>query len=530
MRNYKVAKFSTPFPLFHPWQRSLFMKTNFSSIAKAIPVTGSQRQFIFSISGLVSSFIAGGLASYYYHENEEITKFAKAAALQVGENWFGEGFKETFYKLEETEQMTLAKKLLEIESSYKSINADNRLAHTSKATITDMGKKLISEIDTLLKRHKKDTKPSKLVTLKAILQDKLVALNLSEGQGCFEWEAMIKDAKQTIESLLDLSTDGIQISSKELFDKLEKLDVELIPAYTKVIYTLGRIYIYSRDEKTLDRTTRCFNLSYELSKLYGEKRGEKLFTEILSSYRGEGYLLLEGESREELQEAVKLYEKGITLEGSYYDTHLGDKINVGIDTYFKAECMNQLARCYEKLARIEPDKEQKRLYKESAMKYLIGDKLYRNEGSKVVEGAINLLSSERKRKRIYLNELAKILMLTPYDNDQDELANVLVGSVRYNNNLEIAERLYLDSLQISKEVKNEENYQVSDAKAGLARVYFLLGKDKHEKALEFINESIDLQKKLGRSRTHPYLKEAIELQKTIQKFTREDDYGRPKEL
>jgi hypothetical protein len=473
------------------------------------------------MSGLASSFILGGLAGYYYHENEEITKFAKAAALQTGERLFGKEFKETFYKLEETEQMILAKKLLEIENSYKSVNADNRLAHIDKVAITDVGKRLISEIDTLLKKHKKDTKPTKLVTLKAITQDKLVALNLSEGKSYLEWEAMILDAKQTIELLLGLSTDGTEIGSEKLYSKLEKADVELIPAYTKVIYTLGRIYIYSRDEKTLDRTKRCFDLSYELSKLYGEKREEKLFTEILSSYRGKGYLLLEGESKKELQEAVKLYDKGITLEGSYYDTHLGNKINVGIDTYFKAECMNQLARCYEKLARMESDKEQKKLYKEAAIKYLIGDKAYRNKEEKVISGSINLLSSEPKRKRIYLNQLAKVLMLTPCDNDQDELANVLVGSFRYKDNIEIAERLYLDSLQISKEVKNEENYQVSDAKAGLARVYFLLGKDNHEKALELINESIDLQKKLGRAETHPDFKEAMELQKTIRNLNRE---------
>ncbi len=262
------------------------------------------------------------------------------------------------------------------------------------------------------------------------------------------------------------------------FDKLSNQQVyaelavirDLPEIYTRIIYSLGRTYIYQGDAKEAEKY-------FELSRYLGERM--QLFEGYLSIISGLGIIKkdqIEAEIKngsyekatEKLTECIKLYKE---LKNSVKEYKLDYKpgftshqlIIPQQNPYNQVECSIRIAQFYLKLILITDDITKKAHYLQEISHQFLGDK--------ATAGTLTILNKLPNKKVAYVyNSLGNIL-LHLYEEPIDAKTFISKVAKELNlaetGNLEVIEQVF----KLAESHSRNTDYTKADAYDGLVRVY-----------------------------------------------------------
>lgn len=266
------------------------------------------------------------------------------------------------------------------------------------------------------------------------------------------------------------------------FDKLAKEETytelaiikDLPEIYTKIIYLLGRTYIYQNKSQDDYKLAKNY---FELSKYLGNALG--LFEGYLSSRSGLGILRAievdialknedSSEAQKKLHEVIELYKKLKEDEMSYSLNYRPNNLSSQTiipakDVFNKIECSEKIINCYTKLVLITKDLNKKKDYLLEITKQFVG--------TAESLGILTQLKAlpNRKIASIY-NSLGNTLLqlhnepinLKPFISKIVQNLELQVG-----NKLEIMEQVFM----LAEAHSRNTDYTKADAYDGLAIVY-----------------------------------------------------------
>lgn len=264
------------------------------------------------------------------------------------------------------------------------------------------------------------------------------------------------------------------------FDKLDKEEIyaelatikDLPEMYTKIIYLLGRTYIYYGDRKPALRY-------FEISQYLGNKLN--LFEGHLSSRNGLGVMQgdeinidLENrdyqQAQEKLDQVIKLYKElkynNTAYMIGYRPNNVLSKIVVPKkDIINEVECSEQIAKYYTKLTLITDDAKKQKKYITEITNQFVGD----NDSLGLFKQSKNIWG--RRLASIY-NTLGNIL-LNAYDAHID-FTQLKIGVIQQLNlttendqDMEIIEQIF----EFAKLQSRSTEYTKADSYDGLLKVY-----------------------------------------------------------
>ncbi len=318
-------------------------------------------------------------------------------------------------------------------------------------------------------------------------------------------------ARQTLKYGKDLAESYVVSRSRVPinFDKLDKEEIyaelatikDLPELYTRIIYKLGRSYIYDGDRKH----ARPY---FEVSQYLGNKLG--LFEGYLSSRNGLGVMLgdeinidLEQHNydaaQKKLDKVITLYEQLRTDSTEYRIGYRPNNIEPELiipkqDIINEVECSEQLAKYYTKLMLITKDIQQQEKYIAAITNQFVGDKEF-----------AGLFKQSRELWGLRLASVYNILgniMLKAYDAHIDlkqlrtgviQELNLVVGN---KGELEIIEQIF----DFAKLQSRSTEYTKADSYDGLLRVYRrqieqMQSQEEAEKKVELLKKIAILQNK-----------------------------------
>ncbi len=287
------------------------------------------------------------------------------------------------------------------------------------------------------------------------------------------------------------------LSNEELFTELSIIK-DLPEIYTKLIYLLGRTYIYQKDRQS--DGLRYF----ELSKYLGNKLG--LFEGYLSVRSGSG-ILIECNIDKDIKAGnhKEAKEKLITIIGIYKQLRNDDKqyivdykphtenqqiIDPKKDVYNQIDCAQQVAKYYAKLIRLSYNINEKAEYANELLIHFVGKE-------KVI-GILELLQEvTNKKKASVYNSLGNALLqlhdnkikLGVFNTKLISLLNLTEG-----DELKIIEQIF----NLAKSHSRNTDYTKADSYDGLIKVYQRQIKQKHlqnEDKNDFLTKIKELEKK-----------------------------------
>jgi DNA-binding CsgD family transcriptional regulator len=281
-----------------------------------------------------------------------------------------------------------------------------------------------------------------------------------------------------------------KLTNVEIFSEL-RIIRDLPQMYTKVIYLLGRTYIY--DSENMTEGIKYF----ELAKYLGTRLN--LYEGYLSDVSG--ILIIEKElanlqikegnfqlAKQSLQNVIESYVKIRNDRTVYINNYKGNKEQGLVipkeDNYTFFECGNRIIVCYSTLLSLSKSAAEIKWYIDEINRYIIGDK--------TMEGLYLFVDNILPRKVADLYNNLGNLMLTLQklkeqenidikDNDlKKNISKILPknddGKNNLKDNFDYAEALFV----AAKDISVNKDFTKADAYQGLAQLYsFRLERDGH---------------------------------------------------
>lgn len=312
----------------------------------------------------------------------------------------------------------------------------------------------------------------------------------------YSQQGLAKQSKTIFARALHLCEQIAEIRAEDkahtelLYNKLLKADKQLPKLYASILYSFGRVYFYTKEVDFFAEARSYLELSFAINQEIDRVSGGISLGTVLSQRNGLLYLQLDSKQEKDLIKAVKEYASLLATNAS-----TNEMKPLREDVYHQLICHHQLARAWHKLGKLRADNSEAPTDEvSSAYNLALG----------YVEKAIDLTKTSKtdwERLADYLNTKAAIL-LDPH--------NPI-------SNPDLAAKFYRDAYAIEYR-KNKRDFPQADACIGLANYYSQVGPSQNiSKAYEYASFGLEIRKDIYPA-THPLLKEAEQLTRSLAKI------------
>ena len=293
-----------------------------------------------------------------------------------------------------------------------------------------------------------------------------------------------------------------QLSEEEIYTELSLIE-NLPEIYTKIVYLLGRTYIYTKDKGFKDQAMRYFALSKYLGNRLGLFEGYLSVRSGIALIAGDQAITLIGKdnqgAKKKLQEVITLYKQLAEDLNSYIIEYqpfskTSKSVVPKSDIYNQIECVNQIIKYYGYLIAITPEKLIQQEY--------LNEIIIQLQGDKNSTGILNQLDRivDKKASSTYI-ALANILLIS-YDKELDfsSLKHSLIKTLnlRLGNDLNTIEQVF----ELANNKSRSTEFTKADSYQGLVQVYkrmlrTAINQEQKQELLDKINKLSDKRDKVN---------------------------------